>query len=59
MGDGEAGALGRSIVTRFGAQHCSSLCSQSEGDEGWGDSIVAHFARKVRGAKVAAIALPL
>jgi len=27
--------------------------------EGCGDSTVAHFARKVRGAKVAAIALPL
>ena len=25
--------------------------------EGWGDSIVAHFARKVRGTKVAASAL--
>lgn len=34
----------------FGALDCNALC---------GDSIVAHFARKVRGAKVAAIALPL
>ena len=32
-------------------QHCSSLCSQSEGGEGCGDSIVAHFARKVRGGE--------
>ena len=55
----EAGAWGRSIVTRFGAQYCSSLCSQSEGGEGCGDSTVAHFACKVRGTKVAAIALPL
>ena len=30
---------GDSIVTLFAAQHCSSLCSQSEGGEGWGDSI--------------------
>ena len=43
----------------FAAQHCSSPCSQSEGREGWGDSTVAHFACKVRGTKVAAIALPL
>ena len=50
---------GDSIVTLFAAQHCSSLCSQSEGREGCGDSTVAHFARKVRGTKVAAIALPL
>ena len=50
---------GDSIVTLFAAQHCSSLCSQSEGREGWGDSTVAHFACKVRGTKVAAIALPL
>ena len=54
MGGGEAGALGRSIVTLFAAQHCSSLCSQSEGGEGCGDSTVAHFARKVRGANVGA-----
>ena len=50
---------GDSIVTLFAAQHCSSLCSQSEGGEGCGDSTVAHFVCKVRGTKVAAIALPL
>ena len=38
-GRGETGALGRWIVTLFAAQYCSSLCSQSEGGEGWGDSI--------------------
>ena len=41
---------GDSIVTLFAAQHCNAFC---------GASIVAHFARKVRGTKVAAIALPL
>ena len=30
---------GDSIVTLFAAQHCSSLCLQSEGGEGCGDSI--------------------
>ena len=35
---------------RFAALDCNAF---------WGDSIVAHFARKVRGAKVGAIALPL
>ena len=48
VGGGEAGALGHqhcnafcgaSIVTLFAAQHCSSLCLQSEGGEGCGDSI--------------------
>ena len=42
MGDGEAGALGRWIVTLFAAQHCNAFC---------GASIVAHFARKVRGGE--------
>ena len=32
----------------FGAQYCNAFC---------GDSTVAHFARKVRGAKVGASAL--
>ena len=50
MGDGELALWGDSIVTLLGAQHCNAFC---------GDSTVAHFARKVRGAKVAAIALPL
>ena len=41
---------GRWGAGALGRQHCNAL---------WGDSTVAHFARKVRGAKVAAIALPL
>jgi len=51
---GRLALWGASIVTFFGAQRCSSLCSQSEGREGCGDSTVAHFARKVRGANVGA-----
>ena len=45
---GRLALWGDSIVTLFAAQHCNAFC---------GDSTVAHFARKVRGAKVAAIAL--
>ena len=41
---------GDSIVTLFATQYCNAFC---------GDSTVAHFACKVRGAKVGAIALPL
>ena len=59
VGGGRLALGDDSIVTLFGAQHCSSLCLQSEGGEGCGDSTVAHFACKVRGTKVAAIALPL
>mgnify|MGYP001271499597 CR=1 FL=1 len=35
----------RSIVTNSAAQHCSSLCLQSEGDEDCGEPI-ADFAAK-------------
>ena len=39
VGGGRLALGDDSIVTLFGAQHCSSLCLQSEGDEGCGDSI--------------------
>ena len=47
---GRLALWGDRIVTLLGAQYCNAFC---------GDSTVAHFARKVRGAKVGAIALPL